>query len=94
MSNMKITIQSQQVEKVEREWEGVKRTNYTQWALLQQGGFVLSFLVSHQSEAEALPPGEYALDPTSFSTKNGRLSMERVRLVPARSAVAAPAAKA
>jgi hypothetical protein len=75
-----ITIATKDYEKQEREWDGVKRTSYAQWAQLQQGGFVLSFLVSHNNEADVLPPGRYELDPTSFSTKNGRLSVERVRL--------------
>jgi len=77
-----ITISSSQFEKQEREWEGVKRTSYAQWAQLQQGGFVLSFLVQHNNESDVLKPGKYQLDPTSFSTKNGRLSVERVRLQP------------
>ena len=77
---MDIEIKSKEFEKVEREWEGVKRTNYNQWALLSQGGFVLSFLVQHNNESEVLAPGRYVLDPTSFSTKNGRLSVERVKL--------------
>lgn len=77
---MDIEIKSQEVEKVEREWEGVKRVSYNQWALLTQGGFALSFIVSHNNESDALAPGRYMLDPTSFSTKNGRLSVERVRL--------------
>jgi len=86
-----ITIESAEVEKVEREWEGVKRTSYNQWALLKQGGFVLSFIVSHQHETDALKPGRYVLDPTSFSSKAGRLSVERVKLKPA---APQPAAKA
>lgn len=77
---MQIEIKSKEVEKVEREWEGVKRVSFNQWALLTQGGFALSFIVSHNTENEALEPGNYVLDPTSFSTKNGRLSVERVRL--------------
>ena len=80
VKKVEIQIASKEFEKVEREWEGVKRTNYNQWALLSQGGFVLSFLVQHNSESEVLAPGKYVLDPTSFSTKNGRLSVERVRL--------------
>lgn len=77
---MDIEIKSSEVEKVEREWEGVKRTSYNQWALLSQGGFMLSFVVSHQNESDALKPGFYELDPTSFSSKQGRLAVERVRL--------------
>jgi hypothetical protein len=77
---MEIEIKAAGSERVEREWEGVKRVNWQQWAVLTQGGFVLSFIVSHNSESEVLPPGRYALDPTSFSSKNGRLSVERVRL--------------
>ena len=87
---MDITIASGDYEKQEREWDGVKRTSFAQWAQLQQGGFVLSFLVQHNNEAEVLKPGRYELDPTSFSTKNGRLSVERVRLKPLR-AVSKPA---
>lgn len=90
---MQIEIKSGEVERTEREWEGVKRVSYCQWALLSQGGFVLSFIVSHQHETEALKPGLYDFDPTSFSSKNGRLSVERVKLTPAR-AVGSPAPKA
>lgn len=88
---MEIKIASKDVEKVEREWEGVKRVSWAQWAQLTQGGFVLSFVVSHQSESEALPPGDYVLDPTSFSSKSGRLTVERVKLKPAPRASAAKA---
>lgn len=80
---MQIKIVSKETERVARVWEGVERISYTQWAQISQGGFVLSFIISHQSESEALPPGDYVLDPTSFSSKNGRLSVERVRLMPA-----------
>jgi len=78
-----IKIVSKDVERIEREWEGVKRVSWQQWALLTQGGFALSFIVSHQNESDALPIGEYVFDQTSFSSKNGRLSMERVKLRPA-----------
>ena len=77
---MDIEIKSREHEKVVRHWEGKERISYEQWAVLTQGGFVLSFLVSHQSESEVLPPGQYVLDPASFSSKNGRLFVERVRL--------------
>ncbi|GAA0709458.1 single-stranded DNA-binding protein [Dokdonella soli] len=79
---MQIEIRDRNVEKVVRVWEGKERVSYTQWALLSQGGFVLSFIVQHNAEAEAYAPGFYELDPTSFSSQNGRLSVERVRLKP------------
>lgn len=88
---MQIEIRSSDVEEVRRVWEGVERVSFNQWALLTQGGFVLSFIVSHQSAGDALKPGLYQLDPTSFSSKQGRLSVERVKLVPA---VVRPAAQA
>ena len=77
---MEIKILSKESERVEREWEGVKRVSFQQWAVLQQGGFMMTFLVSHQREDEVLPPGDYTLDPTSFSSKNGRLAVDRVKL--------------
>jgi hypothetical protein len=77
---VEIKIASRDFEKVERVWEGVSRTSFQQWAKLIQSGFEMMFLVSHNSESEVLPPGDYALDPTSFSSKNGRLSVERVKL--------------
>lgn len=80
---MRIVIESKDHERVVRVWEGVERVSFTQWARLEAGGFVLSFLVQHQLESAVLPPGEYVLDPTSFSTKNGRLSVDRVTLKPA-----------
>ena len=90
---MQIEIKSKDSERVVRVWEGKERVSYEQWAVLTQGGFVLSFLVSHQHESDVLPPGEYVLDPQSFSSKNGRLFVERVRLKPAAKAerAAAPA---
>jgi hypothetical protein len=90
---MQIEIKSKESERVVRVWEGKERVSYEQWALLTQGGFALSFLVSHQHETDVLPPGEYVLDPQSFSSKNGRLFVERVRLKPAAKAerAAAPA---
>ena len=80
---MEIKILSKEVERVERVWEGTKHVSYAQWAILQQGGFMLSFVVSHNSETDALPAGDYVLDPTSFSSKNGRLMVDRVKLKPA-----------
>jgi hypothetical protein len=77
---MQIEIKSSEHERVVRHWEGKERVSFEQWAMLTQGGFVLSFLVSHQSETDVLPPGQYVLDPASFSSKNGRLFVERVRL--------------
>lgn len=88
---MQIVINSKEHERVVRHWEGKERISYEQWALLTQGGFALSFLVSHQEEASVLPPGEYVLDPQSFSSKNGRLFVERVRLKPAAARAAAKA---
>jgi hypothetical protein len=90
---MQIEIKSKESERVVRVWEGKERVSYEQWALLTQGGFALSFLVSHQHATDVLPPGEYVLDPQSFSSKNGRLFVERVRLKPAAKAerAAAPA---
>lgn len=90
---MQIEIKSKEFERVVRVWEGKERVSYEQWAVLTQGGFVLSFVVSHQHESDVLPPGEYVLDPQSFSSKNGRLFVERVRLKPAAKAerAAAPA---
>ena len=82
---MQIEIRSKDVEKQVRVWEGKERISYAQWALLSQGGFVLSFVVSHNNEAEAYPVGQYEFDPTSFSSNNGRLSVERVRLKPVKS---------
>ena len=86
---MDITIASGDYEKQEREWDGVKRTSFAQWAQLQQGGFVLSFLVQHQ-RGGSFEAGSLRAGSTSFSTKNGRLSVERVRLKPLR-AVSKPA---
>lgn len=88
---MQIEIKSSEVEKSTRKWEGTEYTSYNQWALLTQGGFVLSFIVSHQSEDEALKPGLYQFDPQSFSTKQGRLSVDRVKLVPVAARQPAPA---
>lgn len=89
---MRIQVQSGDFEKVEREYEGQKRTSFTQWAMLSQGGFVLSFQLQHYNETDVLKPGEYELDPTSFSSQNGRLKVERVKLKPVKaSAVSAPA---
>lgn len=80
---MEIKILSKDVERVERVWEGQKHVSYAQWAVLTQGGFMLSFVVSHNAESDALAPGNYVLDPTSFSSKNGRLMVDRVKLKPA-----------
>lgn len=88
---MQIKIMQPDVERISRVWEGVERISYNQWAVLQQGGFVMSFIVSHQNEKDALPVGEYVLDPSSFSSKNGRLTVDRVKLAPGR---AAPVSKA
>ena len=79
---MQIEIRSKEVEKQTRVWEGKERVTFAQWCLLSQGGFVLSFVVSHQREEDAYTPGMYEFDPTSFSSNNGRLSVERVRLKP------------
>ena len=80
---MDIEIKSGEVEAVHGMWEGKPTLRFAQWAVLTQGGFVLSFTVSHNEAKDALPPGHYVLDPTSFSTRNGRLSVERVKLKPA-----------
>jgi hypothetical protein len=80
---VQIEVKSAEVERVEGMWEGKPTLRFTQWALLTQGGFALSFTVSHNDAKDALQPGLYDLDPTSFSTRNGRLSVERVKLKPA-----------
>lgn len=86
---MEIEIKTPDSERVVSHWDGKENVRYQQWALLTQGGFALSFLVSHQNESDVLKPGRYELDPQSFSSKNGRLVVERVRLKPARVAAAA-----
>lgn len=81
---MQIEVKSRETEEVRRVWEGKERVSYNQWAQLSQGGFVLSFVLQHNDPKDAYQPGFYELDPTSFSSNNGRLSVERVRLKPVR----------
>jgi hypothetical protein len=79
---MRIRVESAEVTRTVSNYNNVEKVRWTQWAQLSQGGFVLSFTVSHNHEDEALAPGEYQLDPTSFSSKNGRLAVEYPRLMP------------
>lgn len=83
---MQIEVKSRETEEVRRTWEGKERVSHNQWVLLTQGGFALSFVVSHNDPKDAYAPGFYELDPTSFSSNNGRLSVERVRLKPMKAA--------
>jgi len=75
-------------EKVTTEWEGVKRDRVQQWCLIEIDGLPSAFQVT-VNPGEEFKPGDYELDPKSFSVERGRLSMPRAILRPARPVVAA-----
>lgn len=89
---MQIEILSADVEENRTVWDGKERVSYAQWALLKQGGFMLSFVCRHNAPEDAYKPGLYELDPASFSSNNGRLGVDRVKLRPLASKPVSPAA--
>lgn len=79
---MEIVVESNEVEEVKSSWDGKETVRYAQWATLKQGFFMLMFVIRHSRREDAYAPGRYELDPTSFSTANGLLSVPRVKLKP------------
>ncbi len=78
---MRIQVLNRAPEKITTTWEGVQRERVQQWCLLEIDGLPTSFQVTHEPGKE-LPPGDYELDPKSFSVANGRLQVTRVVLRP------------
>jgi len=71
------------------ERDGVRREFSKQWCIATVDGLPMSFQISGNVGAE-LKPGQYQLDARSFGIVRGRLTLERVVLVP----VEEPARKA
>lgn len=90
---MSITIKvlPRPAEKIQTTWEGVTRERVQQWCLLEVDGLPTTFLNTVDPGKE-LTPGDYELDPKSFSVQNGRLTVNRVVLRPV--SPARPAVKA
>lgn len=78
---MRIQVLNRAPEKITTTWEGVQRERVQQWCLLEIDGLPTAFQVTHEPGKE-LPPGEYELDPKSFTVTNGRLQVTRVVLRP------------
>lgn len=78
---MKINVLNKAVEPFQSTWEGVTRDRIKQWAVLEIDGLPTSFQLT-LDPGKQLAPGEYTLAPESFGVTNGRLTMNRVVLVP------------
>lgn len=76
---MKIQVLPRPAERVQTTWEGVTRDRVQQWCLLEIDGLPTAFQVTNDPGKE-LAPGEYELDPKSFSVTNARLQVTRVIL--------------
>lgn len=87
---MKIQVLNRPAEKIQTTWEGVTRDRVQQWCLLEIDGLPTSFQITGDPGKE-MAPGDYELDPKSFSVQNGRLTVQRVVLRPV---AARPASKA
>ena len=83
---MKILVLDKKAEKNERVFEGKPIISWSQWAVMELDGVPHSFQVTHYNETDILPPGSYELSPKSFGLKNAKLTLDRVVLVPAKSA--------
>lgn len=78
---MKIQVLPRPAERVQTTWEGVTRDRVQQWCLLEIDGLPTAFQITNDPGKE-LSPGDYELDPKSFSVTNGRLTVSRVVLRP------------
>lgn len=76
---MRIQVLPRPAEKIQTTWEGVTRDRVQQWCLLEIDGLPTAFQITSDPGKE-LAPGEYELDPKSFSVTNGRLQVTRVIL--------------
>lgn len=85
------TVLPREPEAAKFERDGVVRHYFTQWAQVEIDGLPQSFQFSAD---EPLPAGPASLDPKSFGTMNGKLSLGRVKLVPLAKMAAQPAAQA
>lgn len=78
---MRIQVLPRPAEKIQTTWEGVTRDRVQQWCLLEIDGLPTAFQITSDPGKE-LAPGDYELDPKSFSVQNGRLTVSRVVLRP------------
>lgn len=92
MNGLNIKVLPREPEAATFERDGNVRKYWKQWAILEIDGLPQSFEFSAD---EPLPAGPATIDPKSFGTMNGRLSLSRVKLVPVISKpAAAPAPQA
>lgn len=78
---MRIQVLARAAEKIQTTWEGVTRDRVQQWCLLEIDGLPTAFQITSDPGKE-MSPGDYELDPKSFSVQNGRLTVSRVVLRP------------
>lgn len=78
---MKIKVLNKPAEPFQSTWEGVTRDRVKQWCVLEIDGLPTAFQMSLDPGKE-LPPGDYTIAPESFGVTNGRLTLNRVVLVP------------
>ena len=79
---LKIEVLNRKAELDVFERDGVRREFSKQWCTATVDGLPMSFQISGNVGAE-LKPGLYQLDARSFGITRGRLTLERVVLVPA-----------
>lgn len=78
---LKIEVLSRKAELDVFERDGVRREFSKQWCTATVDGLPMSFQISGNVGQE-LKPGFYQLDARSFGIVRGRLTLERVVLVP------------
>ncbi len=79
MNGLIFNVLKREPEAAKFERDGVVRNYYNQWASAEIDGLIQSFQFSTD---EPLPAGPAMLDPKSFGTMNGKLTLGRVKLVP------------
>jgi hypothetical protein len=90
MNGLIFNVLKREPEPAKFERDGVVRNYYNQWAMVEIDGLPQSFQFSTD---EPLPAGPATLDPKSFGTMNGKLTLGRVKLIPvAKAAASAPVA--
>jgi hypothetical protein len=78
---MKIEVLNRKPEQVQTTWEGVTKDRVKQWCLMTVDGLPTAFQITLDPGKE-YDPGEYTLAPECFGVTNGRLTLNRVVLVP------------
>ncbi len=90
MNGLIFNVLKREPEPAKFERDGVVRNYFNQWASMEIDGLIQSFQFSTD---EPIPAGPATLDPKSFGSMNGKLTLGRVKLIPVNKQ-AAPASPA